>query len=277
MKRYKNHPLSLALFLLVNLAAVITAAVVLFLIGYILWHGVPNLSLPGIFAWEYNGENQSMTPVIINTLIMTALTLFLAVPIGVFAAIYLVEYAKKGSKLVKLIRVTAETLAGIPSIVYGLFGFIVFVITLGWSYTLIAGVITLAIMILPLIIRTTEEALMAVPDSFREGSFGLGAGKLRTVFHIVLPSAVPGIAAGIILAIGRIVGESAALIFTSGTNPVVAKGLFTSASTLSVHLYALLTEGLYTEQAYAVAAVLLFLVIGINALSSVAAKKLTAK
>lgn len=277
MKRYKNHPLSLILFLLVNLAAVITAAVVLFLIGYILWHGVPNLSLPGIFAWEYNGENQSMTPAIINTLIMTALTLFLAVPIGVFAAIYLVEYAKKGSKLVKLIRVTAETLAGIPSIVYGLFGFIVFVITLGWSYTLIAGVITLAIMILPLIIRTTEEALMAVPDSFREGSFGLGAGKLRTVFHIVLPSAVPGIAAGIILAIGRIVGESAALIFTSGTNPVVAKGLFTSASTLSVHLYALLTEGLYTEQAYAVAAVLLFLVIGINALSSVAAKKLTAK
>ena len=277
MKRYKNHPLSLALILLVNLAAVITAAVVLFLIGYILWHGVPNLSLPGIFAWEYNGENQWMTPAIINTLIMTALTLFLAVPIGVFAAIYLVEYAKKGSKLVKLIRVTAETLAGIPSIVYGLFGFIVFVITLGWSYTLIAGVITLAIMILPLIIRTTEEALMAVPDSFREGSFGLGAGKLRTVFHIVLPSAVPGIAAGIILAIGRIVGESAALIFTSGTNPVVAKGLFTSASTLSVHLYALLTEGLYTEQAYAVAAVLLFLVIGINALSSVAAKKLTAK
>ncbi len=277
MKRYKNHPLSLILFLLVNLAAVITAAVVLFLIGYILWHGVPNLSLPGIFAWEYNGENQSMTPAIINTLIMTALTLLLAVPIGVFAAIYLVEYAKKGSKLVKLIRVTAETLAGIPSIVYGLFGFIVLVITLGWSYTLIAGVITLAIMILPLIIRTTEEALMAVPDSFREGSFGLGAGKLRTVFHIVLPSAVPGIAAGIILAIGRIVGESAALIFTSGTNPVVAKGLFTSASTLSVHLYALLTEGLYTEQAYAVAAVLLFLVIGINALSSVAAKKLTAK
>lgn len=277
MKRYKNHPLSLILFLLVNLAAVITAAVVIFLIAYILWHGVPNLSLPGIFAWEYNGENQSMTPAIINTLIMTALTLLLAVPIGVFAAIYLVEYSKKGSRLVKLIRVTAETLAGIPSIVYGLFGFIVFVITLGWSYTLIAGVITLSIMILPLIIRTTEEALMAVPDSFREGSFGLGAGKLRTVFRIVLPSAVPGIAAGIILAIGRIVGESAALIFTSGTNPVVAKGLFTSASTLSVHLYALLTEGLYTEQAYAVAAVLLFLVIGINALSSVAAKKLTAK
>ena len=277
LKQYTNHPFSLVLAAVTWLSALLTAAVVVFLIGYILYHGIPNLSLPGIFAWEYNGENQSMTPAVINTFIMVALTLLLAVPIGVGAAIYLVEYAKKGNKLVKVIRITAETLSGIPSIVYGLFGFIVFVITLGWSYTLIAGVITMAIMILPLIMRTTEEALMAVPDSFREGSFGLGAGKLRTVFRIVLPSAVPGILAGIILAIGRIVGESAALIFTSGTNAVVAKSLFTSASTLSVHLYALLTEGLYTEQAYAVAVVLLFVVIGINALSNVVAKKLTAK
>lgn len=277
LKQYTNHPFSLVLAAVTWLSALLTAAVVVFLIGYILYHGIPNLSLPGIFAWEYNGENQSMTPAIINTFIMVALTLLLAVPIGVGAAIYLVEYAKKGNKLVKVIRITAETLSGIPPIVYGLFGFIVFVITLGWSYTLIAGVITMAIMILPLIMRTTEEALMAVPDSFREGSFGLGAGKLRTVFRIVLPSAVPGILAGIILAIGRIVGESAALIFTSGTNAVVAKSLFTSASTLSVHLYALLTEGLYTEQAYAVAVVLLFVVIGINALSNVVAKKLTAK
>ena len=277
MKKYKNQPLSLLLFILVNLGALITGAVVIFLIGYILYHGLPNLALPGIFSWEYDGDNQSMMPAIINTLLMTALTLLLAVPIGVFAAIYLVEYSKKGSKPVAAIRLTAETLAGIPSIVYGLFGFIVFVITLGWSYTLLAGVITLAIMILPLIMRTTEEALMAVPDTFREGSFGLGAGKLRTVFRVVLPSAVPGIAAGVILATGRIVGESAALIFTSGTNPVVATSLFSSASTLSVHLYALLTEGLYTNQAYAVAAVLLFLVIGLNALSRVAAKKLAAK
>ena len=277
LKQYTNHPFSLVLAAVTWLSALLTAAVVVFLIGYILYHGIPNLSLPGIFAWEYNGENQSMTPAIINTFIMVTLTLLLAVPIGVGAAIYLVEYAKKGNKLVKVIRITAETLSGIPSIIYGLFGFIVFVITLGWSYTLIAGVITMAIMILPLIMRTTEEALMAVPDSFREGSFGLGAGKLRTVFRIVLPSAVPGILAGIILAIGRIVGESAALIFTSGTNAVVAKSLFTSASTLSVHLYALLTEGLYTEQAYAVAVVLLFVVIGINALSNVVAKKLTAK
>ena len=275
MKYYKNHPLSLVLRLLVTGSAVITGGVVVFIIGYILWQGVPNLAMPGLFAWEYNAENQSMMPAIINTVIMIVLTLALAVPIGVYAAIYLVEYSKKGNRLVKIIRVTAETLSGIPSIVYGLFGYIVFVITLGWSYTLLSGVITLAIMILPLIIRTTEEALMAVPDSFREGSFGLGAGKLRTVFRIVLPSAVPGVLSGVILAVGRIVGESAALIFTAGTNPVVPGSLFSSASTLSVHLYTLLTEGLYTQQAYATAVVLLAVVIFINALSAAAAKKLT--
>lgn len=274
MDYLKKHPLSFFLRLAVWASALLTAGVVIFLIGYILVQGVPNLTLPGLFAWEFTAENQSMMPAIINTVIMTVLTLLLAVPVGVFAAIYLVEYSKKGNRLVKLIRVTAETLSGIPSIVYGLFGYIVFVITLGWSYTLLSGIITLAIMILPLIIRTTEEALMAVPDSFREGSFGLGAGKLRTVFRIVLPSAVPGVLSGIILAIGRIVGESAALIFTAGTNPAIPGSLFSSASTLSVHLYTLLTEGLYTRQAYATAVVLLVMVIFINALSGMLAKKL---
>lgn len=275
MKNYRHHPFSLLLRILVTLSAVITAGVVLFLIGYILYHGVPNLTLPGLFSWKFTAENQSMMPAIINTVIMIVLTLMLAVPIGVFAAIYLVEYSKRGNRFVKIIRVTAETLSGIPSIVYGLFGYIVFVITLGWSFTLLSGVITMAIMILPLIMRTTEEALMAVPDSFREGSFGLGAGRLKTVFRIVLPSSIPGILSGVILAIGRIVGESAALIFTSGTNPVVPKSLFSSASTLSVHLYTLLNEGRYTDQAYATAVVLLIVVIIINALSSVVAKKLS--
>ena len=275
MKNYINHPFSLLLRILVILSAIITAGVVLFLIGYILYHGVPNLAMPGLFSWKFTAENQSMLPAIINTVIMIVLTLLLAVPIGVFAAIYLVEYSKRGNRFVKIIRITAETLSGIPSIVYGLFGYIVFVITLGWSFTLLSGVITMAIMILPLIMRTTEEALMAVPDSFREGSFGLGAGRLRTVFRIVLPSSVPGILSGVILAIGRIVGESAALIFTSGTNPVVPKSLFSSASTLSVHLYTLLNEGRYTDQAYATAVVLLIVVIIINALSSVVAKKLS--
>ena len=275
MKNYRHHPFSLLLRILVTLSAIITAGVVLFLIGYILYYGVPNLTMPGLFSWKFTAENQSMMPAIINTVIMIVLTLMLAVPIGVFAAIYLVEYSKRGNRFVKIIRVTAETLSGIPSIVYGLFGYIVFVITLGWSFTLLSGVITMAIMILPLIMRTTEEALMAVPDSFREGSFGLGAGRLRTVFRIVLPSSVPGILSGVILAIGRIVGESAALIFTSGTNPVVPKSLFSSASTLSVHLYTLLNEGRYTDQAYATAVVLLIVVIIINALSSVVAKKLS--
>lgn len=275
MKNYRHHPFSLLLRILVTLSAIITAGVVLFLIGYILYHGVPNLTMPGLFSWKFTAENQSMMPAIINTVIMIAITLMLAVPIGVFAAIYLVEYSKRGNRFVKIIRVTAETLSGIPSIVYGLFGYIVFVITLGWSFTLLSGVITMAIMILPLIMRTTEEALMAVPDSFREGSFGLGAGRLRTVFRIVLPSSIPGILSGVILAIGRIVGESAALIFTSGTNPVVPKSLFSSASTLSVHLYTLLNEGRYTDQAYATAVVLLIVVIIINALSSVVAKKLS--
>lgn len=277
IKSYRHQPMSLLLYIAVCIGALVTAGVVIFLIGYILYHGLPNLTLPGLFAWDFNAENQSMTPAIINTVIMIMLTLLLAVPVGVFAAIYLVEYSKRGNKLVKVIRVTAETLSGIPSIVYGLFGYIAFVITLGWSFTLLSGVITMAIMILPLIMRTTEEALMAVPDSFREGSFGLGAGKLRTVFRIVLPPAVPGILSGVILAIGRIVGESAALIFTSGTNPVAAKSLFSSASTLSVHLYTLLSEGRYTDQAYAVAVVLLVVVILINALSAAVAKRLTNK
>lgn len=277
MRSYRRHPGSGLLLLLVLGSAVMTVAVIVFLLGYILYHGVPNLTMPGLFDWKYTSENQSMLPAIINTVIMTALTLIMAVPIGIFSAVYLVEYAKKGNKMVGLIRITAETLSGIPSIVYGLFGYILFVIDLHWGYTLLSGAITLAIMILPLIMRTTEEALMAVPDSFREGSFGLGAGRLRTVFRIILPSAMPGILAGVILSIGRIVGESAALIFTAGTNPVVPDSLFASASTLSVHLYTLLTEGLYTEQAYAVAVVLLLVVILVNALAGLLAKRLTAR
>lgn len=276
LREYKHQPLSLLLKLLMLLSVVLSAGVLVMLIGYILIKGIPALIeySPSIFAWEYNSENVSMTPALVNTVIMTVLSLLLAVPVGIFAAIYLVEYAKRGSRLVKIIRITAETLSGIPSIVYGLFGYLFFVIALGLGYSLISGAVTLAIMILPLIIRTTEEALISVPDSYREGSFGLGAGRLRTVFRIVLPSAIPGILAGVILAIGRIVGESAALIFTAGTFAAVPDSLTDSARTLSVHMYALLSEGLYTEQAHAAAVILLVLVVGINALSGFAAKKL---
>lgn len=273
---YKNKPGSLAVLICVILAAAITVGVLFSLIIYILVNGVVHLK-PELFAWEYNTSNMSMMPAIISTVYITALSLLMAVPVGIFSAIYLVEYAKRGSKLVKVIRTTTETLQGIPSIVYGLFGYILFVITLGWSYSMLAGSVTLAIMILPLIIRTTEEALISVPDSYREGSFGLGAGKLRTVFKIILPCAVPGILAGVILAIGRIVGESAALIFTSGTVAQAPGSLFDSARTLSVHMYALLSEGLYTNEAYATAVVLLVLVILINAFSGFIAKKLATR
>lgn len=273
LRFYKRHPFSFAAFLLVSLAALLTAAILLLLAGYILFKGLPNLK-PELFAWEYNSENVSMMPAIVNTLTMTAFTLLLAVPVGICAAIYLVEYAKRGNKMVSVIRVTTETLAGIPSIVFGLFGYLIFVIALHFNLSMISGALTLAIMILPTIMRTTEEALKSVPDSYREGSFGLGAGRLRTVFRVVLPSAVPGILAGVILAIGRIVGETAALIYTSGTVAGIPDSLMNSGRTLSVHMYALLSEGLYTEQAYATAVVLLFMVLLINGLSNLAAKKI---
>ena len=273
LKGYRRSPLSLILFLLVTLSAAITVFVLFFLIAYILIKGIPHLT-PDLFSWTYNSEDVSMLPSIINTVLMTLLSLLIAAPLGIFSSIYLVEYAKRGNKIVKLIRITAETLSGIPSIVYGLFGMLFFVVTLHWSYSILSGAFTLAIMILPLIIRTTEEALKSVPDAYREGSFGLGAGRLRTVFRIVLPSAVPGILAGIILAIGRIVGETAALIFTAGTAPVVPKSLFDSARTLSVHMYNLSQEGLYVDQAYATAVVLLLVVVAINGLSNFVAKKI---
>ena len=274
IKRYRGQPLSLFLRIIVDLAAAITVFVLIAVVGYILVKGIPNLKL-SMFAWKYTTDNVSMMPAIINTLSVTVVALLIAVPFGIFSAIYLVEYAKRGNKLVNLIRLTTETLSGIPSIVYGLFGYLMFVVALKWSYSIMAGTLTLAIMILPLIMRTTEEALKAVPDSFREGSFGLGAGKLRTVFRIVLPSAVPGILAGVILGVGRIVGETAALIYTAGTVTGVASGLFSSGRTLSVHMYALLSEGLYTNQAYATAVVLLIVVIIINAISGLIARKVT--
>ena len=273
LRSYRKHPLSLFLFAAVSVSAVITVAVLFFLIIYILIKGIPSTS-PSLFAWHYTTENVSLTPAIINTIMMTLLSLLVAAPLGIFAAVYLVEYAKRGNKLVGLVRITAETLSGIPSIVYGLFGFLFFVIALKWGYSMLAGGLTLAIMILPLIMRTTEEALRSVPDTYREGSFGLGAGKLRTVFRIVLPSAVPGILAGIILSVGRVVGETAALMFTAGTVAEVAPNLMASGRTLSVHMYTLASEGLHIEESYATAVILLIIVVGINAVSGAIAKRI---
>lgn len=276
MISYKRKPLSLVMLLLVALAAVLSAAALVFIIVYVLVRGIPNLT-PELFALTYNSDNVSCMPSIINTIVLTLLTLLIAVPFGIGAAIYLAEYAKKGNKLVKVIRTMAETLAGIPSIVYGLFGMLFFVYTLGWGYSLLAGAFTLAIMVLPTIMRTTEEALLTVPDSYREGSYGLGAGKLRTIVRIILPSAMPGILAGVILSVGRIVGETAALIYTYGSATGYAAGLLNSGRSLAVHMYVLTNEGLHTDQAWGTAVVLLVLVFGINTLSAFIAKKLGTK
>ena len=273
IRRAMRHPGSLALNLLVHLAALLTLLVLGFLIAYILVHGVPNLRAE-MFSLTYTSENQSMLPSIINTCFLTLLALAAAVPVGVGSAIYLVEYARKGSRLVKLVRVTTETLSGIPSIVYGLFGMLFFSKALGFGYSMLSGALTVAMMILPLVMRTTEEALLCVPDSYREGSFGLGAGRLRTVARVVLPSAVPGILSGVILAIGRVVGETAALMYTSGTVAKIA-GLFDTGSTLALHMYKQASEGLYTEQAYATSVVLLVLVLAINLCSNLIAKAFT--
>ena len=258
------------------LAAALTVGTLLFLIIYILIRGIPYLQ-PSLFAWEYNTENVSLMPAMINTIVMTVLSLLIAIPMGVGSAIYLVEYAKRGSKFVELIRLTTETLSGIPSIIYGLFGYLLFVIQLHFGYSILGGALTISIMILPLIMRQTEESLKAVPALFREGSLGLGAGKLRTIFSIVLPFAVPGILAGIILAIGRIVGETAALIYTAGTVAGIPNSIMGSGRTLAIHMYVLTNEGLYTNQSYATAVVLLLVVTMINALSSMLAKKLASK
>lgn len=257
----------------VKMSSIVTMSLLILMVGFIVMNGLPNLTLEQ-FAFTYSTENVSMLPAIVNTLLFTILSLLIALPFGIGSAIYLVEYAPRGSKFVEIVLLTTETLSGIPSIIFGLFGYLFLCIFCGLDYSLLSGTITLAIMVLPLIMRTTQEALKAVPDSFREGSYGLGAGKLRTIFQIVLPSAIPGILNGIILSIGRIVGESAALIYTAGTIPQMAFNVMNSGRSLSVHMYALLSEGLYISQAYATAFVLLIFVVVINLLSNFVVKKL---
>ena len=269
----KRRGAALFVRILVYVCATLTLGILAFMLGYILVKGVPYLN-KDLFSFKYTSDNCSVIPALANTLIMTLLALAIATPLGIGSAIYLVEYAKKGNKFVKVVRLTTETLTGIPSIIYGIFGMLLFVVFFKWGYSLLAGSCTVAIMILPTIMRTTEEALLAVPDSFREGSFGLGAGKLRTVFKIVLPSAVPGILSGIILATGRVVGETAALIYTAGTVAQIPKNVMGSGRTLAIHMYVLSSEGLHTNQAFATAVVLLILVIGINALANLVARRI---
>lgn len=253
-------------------AGITTAIFVAAIIAFILINGVPNFSR-GLFALRYTSENASLFPALVNTFLITLLTLLMAVPVGIGGAVFLVEYSTPGSKIVKIIRVTTETLTGIPSIVFGLFGFLFYVTFLKWRFSLLAGAATLALMILPVIIRTTEEALLSVSNTFREASYALGVGKLRTIFKIVLPSALNGIMGGVVLSVGRIVGETAALIYTAGTVAQIPKSLFGSGRTLAVHLYSLWCEGLNTDAAYATAVVLLAFAGGLNLISYTIEKK----
>ncbi len=265
-------PLTLLIRVAVWAAATLMIGILFFIVGYVLVKGLPYLR-PSLFSLNYNSVNVSALPSIVNTVIMVVLTLVIAIPLGLSCAIFLTEYASKRSKIVTVIRLATETLTGIPSIVYGLFGFLFFVTAMKWGYSMAAGAGTLAIMVLPVTIRTSEEAIKSVPDVYREGSLGLGASKLRTIIKVVLPAAAPGILSGVILSIGRIVGETAALIYTSGTVAKVPDGIFSSGRTLAVHMFALSSEGLHTGEAYATGVILLIAVMGINLLASTLVKQ----
>ena len=265
---------------LVYVGAILTALVLAGIVGYILVNGIPHLK-PSLFEWTYTSENVSLMPALVDTILMALLALVLAVPTGVGAAIYLVEYARSSSRFVRAVRMTAETLQGIPSIIYGLFGLLFFTTMLGWGLSLISGACTLAIMVLPVVMRTTEEALLAVPESYKQGGFALGAGHVRTIFRCVLPSALPGIVGGVLLALGRCVGEVAALLFTAGTVAQIPDfggqgifAIFDSCRTLAVHMYVLASEGLHMDETYATAVVLLILIVILNMGANFAAKRL---
>lgn len=246
---------------LVYTSVAITIGFLVWIVGYIFIKGAPGITVDFIF-----NKDTGIYPMIISTLYLIGISLSMAVPIGIFAAIYLTEYAKQG-KLVKIIRFATECLSGIPSIIYGLFGMLLFVTEFGWSWSLLAGACTVAIMILPTVIRTTEEAIKSVPAEYKEGSYGLGASKLRTIVKIILPSALPGIMAAVILSVGRVVGETAALVLTAGTVAKIPSGVMSSGRSLSVHLYMLAKEGASLELAFATAMVLIIVVAAINFLS----------
>lgn len=239
--------------------------------------GIPHLSAQLLFG-KYSVRNVSILPSIVATLLTVLISLIVAAPIGVFTAVFLNEYTKKGSKAVKVIRTAIDILSGIPSIVYALFGMVTFVVWLGGKQSILAGSLTIAIMLLPTVVRSTEESLKSVPDGLREGSLALGAGKVRTVFKVVLPSALPGIASAIILAMGRVVSESAPFIYTMGNSlKGMPAGVTDSGTTLAVALYRLAGEGRFVNQAYATAFVLIVVVLSLNAIADLITKKLDKK
>lgn len=235
-------------------------------IAYILLNGIPNIS-PSLFEFKYSSQNVSIIPALVTTFLSILITLLVTLPIGIFTAIYLSQYAKN-KFIIKSVRFATEILSSIPSIVYGLFGYLFFVDALHLGYSLIAGCLTVSIMILPTIIRTTEEAILNVNPLQAHASLALGATKIKTIFKIIIPEAINGILGGIFLSTGRIVGESAALIYTMGTVAKTPSSIFDSARTMAVHMYVLSTEGFHVKEAYATAVLLLVFVILLNFVSA---------
>ncbi|MCX7714667.1 MAG: phosphate ABC transporter permease PstA [Clostridia bacterium] len=256
------------------LAIAITFFALLSIVLYICVNGVPNLSLSLIFG-KFSSDNPSMRFAIVTTVVLVILALVVSVPIGLGCAIYLTEYAPQTSKIVRAIRLATETLAGIPSIIYGLFGALFFGTALKMGYSILSGVLTVAIMILPTIIRTSEEAIKSVPDLYREGSFGLGAGKLRTIVKIIIPSAANGIFSAVILSVGRIVGETAALLFTLGSVAKMPSSIMDSSRTLAVHMYISTRDGGMAGRkvAFATGVILIVIVTLINIFTLYLSKK----
>ena len=258
--------------------AVFVAVFLVLIIGYIVIRGLPHITGDLLFKNYHYGGEPALLPAIVSTLLLIVVSIVIAVPLGIATAIFLNEYTKKGSKFVRIIRSSIDVLSGIPSIVYGLFGMLTFVVWFGGSSSILAGGFTISIMLLPTVIRSTEESLKSVPDMFREGSFALGAGKVRTIFKIVLPSALPGILSAVILAIGRVVSETAPLMYTMGSvlQPM-PDGFLGSGATLAVALYALAGEYKYMDEAYATACVLMVLVLILNFFAGFIGKRLGKK
>lgn len=258
---------------LVYLSAVFTVTTLVVIVGYIIMQGIGGINPKFLFSDYSASGDGGILPMIVTTLYTVALSILIATPIGILSAIYLQEYAKKG-KLVKYIRFATESLSGIPSIIYGLFGGIFFVVTLGMKYSILSGSLTVAIIILPLIIRITEEALKTVPQSYREASLALGSTKFQTLYKVVLPSAIPGILSGVILSVGRVIGESAAILLTAGTVAQMPGGIFDSARTLTVHAYLLTKEKGDIQTAASIGLVLIIMVLALNTIAKIVAKRL---
>lgn len=251
------------LYSIIILSALLTVGVLVWIFWFVIRNGITHITPEFLL-----GDDEGLFPMILNTLMMIGVTVAIAVPVGIASAIYLVEYAKQG-RIVRLIRFATESLAGIPSIIYGLFGMIFFVTIMGFRWSILSGAMTLSIMVLPTIIRTTEESLKSVPIEYREGSLGLGVSKIRTLVKLILPASLPGIVTAVILSVGRVIGETAAVYLTAGMTPRIARSIMESGRTLSVHMYLLAKEGISFDEAYATATILLLTVFLLNLLARI--------